>query len=320
MLRLAGCNLLGLSVVFLLLSPTATSEFHCEGAIKCSTQDKCYTTKERCDGISQCDDASDEFNCSTTETRLRNSRSNHENLAWLITPVLFGLGVIFSIYKCAKDGLCNICKLRRNTALEDRHGNYLPLSHVHFYSMTQAPHSDPHQPGQHGPGQRRPGHCCRHQHSPQMMVIHNHQSFSLSLGNSARYQPHVLFSGPPSYEEAIACGSRGALSTVPEQEGELPAYSDVWEGELPAYSDVVQDEADTQFHIDLDEEDEDVTEESQDTCQLLDSTTHRQRHASADFPTRRQRRASGANSRRNSDLSRRQRHRSEPCKGLSQHL
>ena len=45
-----------------------------------------------------------------------------------------------------------------------------------------------------------------------------------------------------------------------------------------------------------------------------------QRHASADFPTRRQRRASGANSRRNSDLSRRQRHRSEPCKGLSQHL
>lgn len=142
-----------------------------------------------------------------------------------------------------------------------------------------------------------------------MMVIHNHQSFSLSLGNSARYQPHVQFSGPPSYEEAVACGSRGALSTVPEQEGELPAYSDV-----------VQDEADTQFHIDLDEEDEDVTEESQDTCQLLDSTTHRQRHASADFPTRRQRRASGANSRRNSDLSRRQRHRSEPCKGLSQHL
>lgn len=41
------------------------AEFHCEGAIKCSTQDKCYTTKERCDGISQCDDASDEFNCSS---------------------------------------------------------------------------------------------------------------------------------------------------------------------------------------------------------------------------------------------------------------
>ena len=47
---------------------------------------------------------------------------------------------------------------------------------------------------------------------------------------------------------------------------------------MPAYSDVVQEEeegADTQFHIDMDEDDDDVLDESLDTCQLLDHNTHR---------------------------------------------
>ena len=103
-------------------------------------------------------------------------------------------------------------------ATEDSHGNYLPLSHVHFYSMSQTAHCGPERP----PAQHRPGHCCRHQHSSQMMVIHNHQSFSLSLGNSGRYLPRAHFSGPPSYEEAVACGGCSALPTVLEQVCVLP--------------------------------------------------------------------------------------------------
>ena len=45
-------------------------------------------------------------------------RGSHSNLAWLVTPALFALGVIYVIYKCCRDGLCNCKRLRRRAGMK----------------------------------------------------------------------------------------------------------------------------------------------------------------------------------------------------------
>lgn len=34
-------------------------------------------------------------------------RRSDSNLAWLVTPVIFAIGVVYAFYKCFKEGICN---------------------------------------------------------------------------------------------------------------------------------------------------------------------------------------------------------------------
>ena len=47
-----------------------------------------------------------------------NGRKSGDNLAWLVTPIIFGLCCIYATYKCLKEGFCTIHRLRRRTAGE----------------------------------------------------------------------------------------------------------------------------------------------------------------------------------------------------------
>ena len=41
-----------------------------------------------------------------------------DNFAWLVTPIIFGIGCIYATYKCLKEGFCTIQRLRRDAAGE----------------------------------------------------------------------------------------------------------------------------------------------------------------------------------------------------------
>lgn len=42
---------------------------------------------------------------------------SRSNLAWLVTPALFALGLCYLVYKCCKDGLCNCRRLRERAGI-----------------------------------------------------------------------------------------------------------------------------------------------------------------------------------------------------------
>lgn len=60
------------------------------------------------------------FDCTddgVTKEYLLENETSRSNLAWLVTPGVFALGIIYLIYKCCKDGICNCRRLRERAGI-----------------------------------------------------------------------------------------------------------------------------------------------------------------------------------------------------------